>query len=99
MLFRSKTCNEYSTKYSVPVVNKRISVTPISYVGAGFNEEGFVKIAEALDLAATKVGIDLIGGYSANVEKGVSNSDLCLINALPSVLSKTQKVNSSITST
>ncbi|HJO94855.1 MAG TPA: PFL family protein [Victivallales bacterium] len=91
-----KTCNEYSTKYSVPVVNKRISVTPISYVGAGFNEEGFVKIAEALDLAATKVGIDLIGGYSANVEKGVSNSDLCLINALPSVLSKTQKVNSSI---
>jgi uncharacterized protein len=91
-----KTCNEFATKYSIPVVNKRISVTPISYVGAGFNEEGFIKIAEALDLAATKVGIDLIGGYSANVEKGISNSDLCLINALPDVLSRTQKVNASI---
>jgi len=90
------TCNETAEKYSIPVVNKRIAVTPISHVGAGFNANGFVKIAKALDKAAEIVGIDLIGGYSANVEKGMSNADYALFESLPEALSQTKKVNSSI---
>lgn len=90
------TCEKVSEKYSIPVVNKRISVTPISHVGAGFSADGFVKIAMALDKAATSVGVDLIGGFSANVEKGVSNADKALFEALPLALSKTKKVNASI---
>lgn len=89
-------CNGVSTKYSIPVVNKRIAVTPISHVGAGFNCDAFVELARALDVAADNVGIDLIGGYSANVEKGISNADLSLIESLPAALSQTRKVNSSI---
>lgn len=90
------TCEKVSEKYSIPVVNKRISVTPISHVGAGFSADGFVKIALALDKAAASVGVDLIGGYSANVEKGISNADKALFESLPMALSKTKKVNSSV---
>ncbi len=90
------TCQRVSEKYSIPVVNKRIAVTPISHIGAGFSSEGFVKIAMAMDEAATSVGVDLIGGFSANVEKGISNADKALFESLPFALSKTKKVNSSI---
>ena len=91
-----ETCDRIGGMYGVPVVNKRISVTPIAHVGAGFSCEGFVRLAKALDDAAAEVGIDIIGGYSANVEKGISRGDANLIAAIPEALSTTSKVCSSI---
>jgi len=90
------TCNSVGGKYGVPVVNKRISVTPIAHVGAGFSTDGFVLLAKALDAAASEVGIDIIGGFSANVEKGISRGDANLIAAVPEALAVTGKVCSSI---
>ena len=69
------TCDCVGGKYGVRVVNKRISVTPMAHVGAGFSHDGFVLLAKALDRAAAEVGIDIIGGYSANVEKGINQGD------------------------
>ena len=89
-------CDRIGGKYGVRVVNKRISVTPIAHVGAGFSQEGFVRLAKALDAAATEVGIDIIGGYSANVEKGMNKGDLNLIKAVPEALATTARVCSSI---
>lgn len=91
-----ETCNLIGGKYGVPVVNKRISVTPIAHVGAGFTPGGFVKLAKALDEAATAVGIDIIGGFSANVEKGIGQGDRALIEAVPEALAVTNRVCSSI---
>ncbi len=91
-----ETCDRIGGKYGVPVVNKRISVTPIAHVGAGFSRDGFVLLAKALDRAAAEVGIDIIGGFSANVEKGINQGDMNLIAAVPEALSSTGKVCSSI---
>lgn len=90
------TCDRFGGKYGVPVVNKRISVTPIAHIGAGFDRDGFLRLAKALDHAATEVGIDIIGGYSANVEKGIGQGDMNLIRAVPEALATTGKVCSSI---
>jgi len=90
------TCDRIGTKYGVAVVNKRISVTPVAHIGAGFSREGFVQLAQALDRAATEVGIDIIGGFSANVEKGIGSGDANLIDAVPEALSSTGRVCSSI---
>jgi uncharacterized protein (UPF0210 family) len=86
------TCEEVSQKYAVPVVNKRLAVTPIAYVGAGFQREDFVKLAHALDIAAADVGVDFVGGFSTNVENGLGREDHELIAAIPEALVSTQKV-------
>jgi uncharacterized protein (UPF0210 family) len=91
-----ETCNRIGSKYGVPVVNKRISVTPIAHVGAGFTRDEFVLLARALDQAAADAGIDIIGGFSANVEKGISQGDMNLIASVPEALASTGKVCSSI---
>jgi hypothetical protein len=90
------TCNAVGEKYGVPVVNKRLAVTPIAHIGAGFDPADFIKLARTLDEVAAEVGIDLIGGYSANVENGMSQADRALIDSIPEALSLTQKVCSSI---
>lgn len=90
------TCNEMSKKYGIPVVNKRISVTPIALVGAGFRKDDFIEIAKTLDRAATKVGVDILGGYSAQVEKGMTESDREFIASIPEALAQTEKICSSI---
>jgi uncharacterized protein (UPF0210 family) len=90
------TCDRIGIKYGVAVVNKRISVTPVAHIGAGFTREGFVQLAQALDRAATEVGIDIIGGFSANVEKGIGSGDASLLDAVPEALSSTSRVCSSI---
>ena len=90
------TCEAISMEYAIPVVNKRIAVTPIAHVGAGFEAEGFVEIAQALDEAANAVGVDFLGGFSADVANGMTKGDRALITAIPEALSITQKVCASI---
>lgn len=84
--------------YGIPIVNKRITVTPISLVGASSckSSDDFVKIAHALDRAAKKVGVDLIGGYSALVSKSMTPAEEMLIRSLPKALSETDIVCSSV---
>ena len=90
------TCNSFSEKYAVHVVNKRIAVSPVSLIGAGYSVDDYVKIAQALDQSARIVGIDIIGGYSANVEKGFTNADKVFFEAVPKALAATERVCSSI---
>jgi uncharacterized protein (UPF0210 family) len=90
------TCEAVSTEYSVPVVNKRIAVTPIAHVGAGFDAAGFVEIAKALDEAATEVGIDILGGFSADVSSGTTLGDRELIASIPEALTSTNKICGSV---
>jgi hypothetical protein len=91
-----ETCETISTEYAVPVVNKRISVTPIAHVGAGFDVAGFIQIAQALDEAADAVGVDFLGGFSADVANGMTRGDVALIAAIPEALSTTKKVCASV---
>ena len=90
------TCDQVSQKYGIPVVNKRISVTPIAFVGAGFDRHGFVELALALDRAAAAVGVDILGGFSAQVEKGMTATDREYIAAIPEALARTEKICASI---
>lgn len=93
----SKLCevaNEISRKYGIPIVNKRISVTPISLIGASSNS--FVEIAVAMDKAANEIGVDFIGGYSALVQKGITEYEKKFINSIPKALAKTSKVCASV---
>jgi uncharacterized protein (UPF0210 family) len=90
------TCDAMSKKFGISVVNKRIAVTPIAFVGAGFNREDFVLIAKALDQAATAVGVDILGGFSAQVEKGMTQTDREFIAAIPDALAQTEKICASI---
>jgi len=90
------TCDVMSKKYGIPVVNKRIAVSPIAFVGAGFHREDFVRMAQTLDQAATRVGIDILGGFSAQVEKGMTETDREFIAAIPEALTLTSKVCSSV---
>ena len=90
------TCNEVGDKYGIPVVNKRISVSPIAVVGAPFGPDGMVRVCQALDEAAKEAGVDFLGGFSALVEKGFANGDRALIEALPEALATTDRICSSI---
>lgn len=90
------TCNEVSERYGVPVVNKRLAVSPIADVVAGVDRDGFVRVAKALDQAARSVGVDFVGGFSAQMEKGASRADMVLLEALPEALLQTEKVCASL---
>ena len=89
-------CEQVSAKYGIAVVNKRIAVTPAAYVSAGFDKEDFINIARALDEAASMVGVDFLGGFSANVENGTSKAAATLMAAMPEALAATQKVCASV---
>ncbi|MDP4118039.1 MAG: PFL family protein [Bacillota bacterium] len=88
-------CEEISTEYGIPIIHKRISVTPIAIVAEGCNGD-FVKIAETLDKAAKEVGVNFIGGYSALVHKGYTKGDRKLIESIPEALARTEKMCSSV---
>lgn len=90
------TCNAVSRKLGIPVVNKRISVTPIAFVGAGFDRFGFVELAKCLDRAAASVGVDILGGFSTQVEKGMTATDREYIASIPEALAQTDKICASI---
>jgi len=88
--------NEIENDYSIPIVNKRIAVTPISLIGESCNEAEYIKIAKTLDECALNLGIDFIGGYSALVEKGFTKGDTNLINSIPEALASTSRLCSSV---
>ncbi|MBE5744156.1 MAG: PFL family protein [Clostridiales bacterium] len=90
-----KVANDLSVEYGVPVVNKRVSVTPASFLTAKFIGEE-LEIALALDKAAKEIGIDFIGGYSALVHKSMTKAEESFINSIPEVLSKTERLCSSV---
>ena len=93
-----KTGEEIAQEFGVPIVNKRISVTPIALVGGAAckTPEDFAKIAEVMDKAAHEVGVNFIGGYSALVNKGMTHADELLIRSIPMALSRTENVCSSV---
>ena len=93
-----KTGQEIEREYGIPIVNKRISVTPIALVGGNAckTSEDFVTIAKTLDRAAKEVGVNFIGGYSALVSKGMTKSDELLIRSIPEALANTERVCSSV---
>lgn len=91
-----KTVDTISSILGVPIVNKRIAVTPISIIAEGYGEEGFIKVAESMERAAKEIGIDYIGGYSALVHKGATIGDTQLMVTIPTVLSTTERVCSSV---
>ena len=90
------TANELEAKYGIPIINKRVSVTPISLVGANCDKDGFVRLAHVLEKAANEVGINFIGGYGALVQKGMTKGASNLIDSIPEALATTTKVCSSI---
>jgi hypothetical protein len=92
------TGEEISKEFGIPIVNKRISITPISLVGAACckKSEDYVEIAKTLDSAAKKVGVNFLGGYSAVVSKGMTNSDRLLIESIPQALAQTELICSSV---
>ncbi|MCM1383093.1 MAG: PFL family protein, partial [Lachnoclostridium sp.] len=93
-----RTGEEISREFGIPIVNKRISVTPIALVGGAAckSAEDFVSVAKTLDRAAHEVGVNFIGGYSALVSKGMTPADELLIRSIPLALSTTKRVCSSV---
>ena len=91
-----KVGNEISAELGIPIVNKRVCVTPIAIIGAATDAVSYVPLAKAMDEAAQKVGIDFIGGFSALVQKGYAKGDKILIDSIPTALAATQKVCSSV---
>ncbi|WP_411168673.1 PFL family protein [Clostridium sp. MB05] len=87
---------EIENEFGIPIVNKRVSVTPISIIAGATDEEDYVKFAQTLDKAAETLGIDFIGGFSALVQKGYTKGDKILIKSIPEALAKTSKVCSSV---
>mgnify|MGYP001812947591 CR=1 FL=1 len=88
--------NDISKEFGIPIVNKRISVTPIAIAAAGTNASSYVSIAQTLDRAAKEVGVNFIGGYSALVQMGMTPSDIVLMDSIPEALAITDNVCSSI---
>lgn len=93
-----KVGTDIETKYGIPIVNKRISVTPIAIVGGAACQkpEDFVEIAKVLDKCAKEVGVNFIGGYSAIVSKGMTKADRLLIESIPQAMKETSFVCSSV---
>ena len=93
-----KTGEDISKEYGIPIVNKRVSITPVSLVGGSAcrTPEDYVKVAHALDRAAKEVGINFLGGYSAVVSKGMTHSDELLIRSIPQALAETERICSSV---
>lgn len=91
-----ETCDAVADRYGIPVVNKRIAVSPIGTVGAGFSRDEMVRACQVLDDAAKDVGVNFIGGFGALVEKGITPGERNLIDALPEALATTEHICASI---
>ena len=90
------TARKLEKRYGIPIVNKRISVSPVSFLANSFKEKTAVPVAEALDKAAKELGIDYVAGFSALIQKGFSKGDEILINSISESLCNTERVCSSV---
>jgi len=91
-----ETCDRVGAKYGIPVVNKRLAISPASTILAGHGHAAAVQVARALDAAAADCGVDFVGGFTALVHKGISPADAVVMNSLPEVLSETRQVCASV---
>ena len=91
-----RVCDELTHRYGIAIVNKRLAVSPASFLLEGHRGDAAVRLGEALDRAAREVGVDLIGGMTALVQKGMTPGERLLIESLPAVLSSTQRVCASV---
>ena len=91
-----KVGEQIQEEYGIPIINKRVTVTPISLIAAASHDQDYVKYALTLDKAAHTLGIDFIGGYSALVQKGYQNGDETLIKSIPEALAQTDLVCASV---
>ncbi len=92
----TKVSHDISAEYGVPIVNRRISVTPIALVAGGCHAPNYVQIAETMQRAADALGIDIMGGFSALVDRGMTESDRRLLDSIPEALSVTKSICSSV---
>ena len=90
------TGEEISKEYGIPIINKRVAVTPVSLLCGGIGRDGALRIAATLDRAAAELGINFIGGYGALVQKGFSNGARTLVEAIPEALATTSRLCSSV---
>ncbi|WP_373164848.1 PFL family protein [Agathobaculum sp. Marseille-P7918] len=90
------TGEQIERELGIPIINKRISVTPIAMIGAVTNANSYVPLAKALDRAASATGVNFVGGFSALVQKGFAKGDEILINSIPEALAETNLVCSSV---
>ena len=91
-----KTGEDIEKKYGIPIINKRVSVTPAALISGNLTPDDAVKLAKTLDRAAKELGINFIGGFSALVQKGFSNGSRAVISAIPQALAETERVCSSV---
>ena len=91
-----KTGQDIEWEFGIPIVNKRISVTPVSLIGNNCNTDSYVPLAIAMDKAAKECGVNFIGGFSALVQKGFTKGDRILIESIPEALAATERVCSSV---
>ncbi|MCX8728497.1 PFL family protein [Gilliamella sp. B2838] len=91
-----KVGDEITSEFGIPIINKRISVTPISLIAGASDDKDYVEFAKTLDAAAKAVGVNFIGGFSALVQKGYHKGDEILINSIPQALAQTERVCSSV---
>jgi uncharacterized protein (UPF0210 family) len=91
-----RLCDEVAARYGLPIVNKRLAVSPVSVLLEGHTTATAVRLAQALDEAATAVQVDLLGGFSAFVQKGMTPGECALIDALPQALAVTRRVCASV---
>ena len=94
--FLVKTGEDIEAEYGIPIIHKRVSVTPIAIAADACKTDTYVPVAEAMDRAAKEIGVNFIGGFSALVEKGFTNGDRILINSIPQALATTDVVCSSV---
>jgi uncharacterized protein (UPF0210 family) len=91
-----RTGEDIEAEYGIPIINKRISVTPIAIVAGSCRTDSYVPVAQAMDAAAKAVGVNFIGGFSALVDKGYTKGARVLIKSIPEALAQTERVCSSI---
>ncbi|OTP89371.1 PFL family protein [Gilliamella apicola] len=91
-----KVGDEITSEFGIPIINKRISVTPISLIAGASDDKDYVEFAKTLDAAAKAVGVNFIGGFSALVQKGCHKGDEILIKSIPQALAQTERVCSSV---
>ncbi|MDR7868145.1 MAG: PFL family protein [Sporomusaceae bacterium] len=91
-----QTGEDIEAEYGIPIINKRISVTPIAIAAESCRTDSYLPVAEAMDAAAKAVGVNFIGGFSALVEKGYTKGDRILIRSIPAALATTERVCSSV---